>query len=337
MKKQIIILIFALTGVTAMHTAQAQAYDHLAVQRINDLIANNGLQATPDSPATWEFAIWNDETFKKIVGLQLRASSANERMVGDASFAGLTTLQTLNLDGNQLTKIDVTNCTQLQTLSCMDNCKISEIDLTGCIELQSLMCAGNSLLNLDLANLDKLTEFAGYGQNNIIIDLYSNYYDVEYWGDIGRWRALNNLVFTNSAISCHSYYSDYWEEYYYYVLCTDNTVRFTDFSVQTNKEGFELTGNMMLRYTPILILTGIDSQESMQLKIYPNPTAGELRIESGELRITSVEIFDVNGKKMKSEIEKSNILIDISHLPAGIYVVKVMTEQGGMTQKIMKR
>jgi len=323
MKTKILILIFAFTGATAMHTAQAQTYDPLAVQRINDLILNNGLVgATYNAPETWwRFATWNDETPKKIVGLYFDDMFSGG---GTASFAGLTTLQTLailSIGSTGMTKVDVSNCIQLQTLDC--SCyDIREIDLTGCIELQSLSCSMNSLLSLDLAQLDKLTLFNGSGQF-IRLTLHKN--------EAGEYTlpvSLNNPSFTNSAIS----YSEG------ILKSTDETVEGTDFSVQTNKEGFELTGGIMFIYSD---KPGIDSPESMQLKIYPNPNTGELRIANYELRITSVEVFDINGRKQETENRRQEtereIVIDISHLPTGVYFVKVMTEQGGITKKIMKR
>jgi len=331
MKTKILILIFALTGATAMHTAQAETYDPLAVQRINDLIANNGLEAIPNAPETWDrFAIWNDETPKQIVELDLCRPCSGVHMEGNASFAGLTTLQTLNLDGNRLTKIDVTNCTQLQTLSCMNNGYISEIDLTGCIELESLNCVGNALLNLDLAALDKLTEFAGYDQH-IYLTLREN--------EAGEYTLPISL--NSPGLYCCSDYCDdypydcgirYWEGILKSIYRTEGIY----FFVGTGKQWFRLEGIMLLSYS-----VGIDSPKSIQLKTYPDPNTGELRIMNYGLRITSVEVFDINGRKQeirnrKQETERE-IIIDISHLPAGVYVVKVMTEQGGITQKIMKR
>jgi len=299
---------FELTGIMQLvYSEQALIYDLLAVQRINDIVAGyNGLQAVLRAPETWEFVTWNDETPKKIIALEL----PDANWAGNVSFAGLTTLQTLNFNGNRLTGIDLTNCT----------------------ELQRLMCAGNSLSNLDLANLDKLTEFDGSGQNGIIIDLiegeyfYNSLYihlcDFFYSCDI---IYLNNPVFANNAIS-------YSRGIF---TSTDWTVCNTDFSVQTNKEGFELTGNIMFRYLEPL---GIDSQKSMQLKIYPNPTTGELKIESGELKIEHIDVYDVAGRKQLSTFNSQlSTEIDISHLSAGIYFVKVMTEQGEITKKIIKR
>ena len=81
---------------------------------------------------------------------------------------------------------------------------------------------------------------------------------------------------------------------------------------------------------------GIENLELSALKIYPNPTKGELKIESGELRVVDVIIYDVFGKIQKIGNWKTENAIDISHLPAGVYFVKICTEVGEMVRKVLK-
>ena len=64
-------------------------------------------------------------------------------------------------------------------------------------------------------------------------------------------------------------------------------------------------------------------------KIYPNPTTGELIIDNGQLTINNVEIFDVYGRNLHSlhvDSRLSLITINVSHLPAGIYFIKIGKE-----------
>jgi hypothetical protein len=77
--------------------------------------------------------------------------------------------------------------------------------------------------------------------------------------------------------------------------------------------------------------------------VYPNPTTGELRFEIRDMRneICDIKIFDVYGREIVVEISNlntqiSNLQIDISHLQSGVYFVKIETETGTITQKIMK-
>jgi hypothetical protein len=86
--------------------------------------------------------------------------------------------------------------------------------------------------------------------------------------------------------------------------------------------------------------TGIDHYEKEDILVYPNPTKDQLRIRNYELGINSVEIFDVMGKKQKTECGRQKTggewIIDISHFCPGIYFVNIYTEKKVITKKIMK-
>jgi hypothetical protein len=83
---------------------------------------------------------------------------------------------------------------------------------------------------------------------------------------------------------------------------------------------------------------GINNFELTTIKIYPNPTTGQLKIVSEEMRIDNVDIFDVFGKKVFSQkfLMLSEIGMDILHFPAGVYFVRIQTETGEVTKKVLK-
>jgi len=62
-----------------------------------------------------------------------------------------------------------------------------------------------------------------------------------------------------------------------------------------------------------------------EIQIFPNPTTGELTINSKQLTIKNVEIYDVVGKLQKFEIKKldNTIIINISRLANGMYFLKI--------------
>jgi hypothetical protein len=75
--------------------------------------------------------------------------------------------------------------------------------------------------------------------------------------------------------------------------------------------------------------------EHNELTIRPNPTNGELKIESGKLNVEKVLLFDVFGRQIFETSEKT---FDISHLSRGVYIVKVYLENEEIiTQKIVKQ
>ena len=77
-----------------------------------------------------------------------------------------------------------------------------------------------------------------------------------------------------------------------------------------------------------------------ELRIYPNPVKNELKIDNGELTINNVEVFDVLGRMQNAESRMQNgekeMIINISHLPSGIYFVRVSTELGEVIKKVVK-
>ena len=80
------------------------------------------------------------------------------------------------------------------------------------------------------------------------------------------------------------------------------------------------------------------SQNTM-LRIFPNPTKSELRIESGDLKIENIQVFDLAGKLVSSfsvPSQSQATVINISHLTNGIYFLKLKTDKGELIKKVIK-
>jgi len=73
--------------------------------------------------------------------------------------------------------------------------------------------------------------------------------------------------------------------------------------------------------------------------VYPNPTTGEFQVTSYELQVTNIDVFDVYGKNLTPLTSYLLPLtsLDISNLANGIYFVKITTEKGIVTKKIIKQ
>jgi len=86
-------------------------------------------------------------------------------------------------------------------------------------------------------------------------------------------------------------------------------------------------------------LTLLQSYALDNIKLIPNPTTGELRIVSGELQVDKIDVLDIYGRNLLSNqiiTKSSNHKIDISHLSAGIYFVRISTESGEVVRKVLK-
>ena len=70
-----------------------------------------------------------------------------------------------------------------------------------------------------------------------------------------------------------------------------------------------------------------------EVTIYPNPVKDELRIESGELKIENVGIYDLSGKKL---LTFNVSIFNVSALSQGIYFIKIETDNGIVIKKMVK-
>jgi hypothetical protein len=87
-----------------------------------------------------------------------------------------------------------------------------------------------------------------------------------------------------------------------------------------------------------------ETGRTSSVQVYPNPTTGVLNliqetINNEQSTIMGVEIFDIYGKKISSHhliTSSSHHLINISHFSAGIYFLRITTENNVVTKKVIK-
>ncbi|WNH10729.1 T9SS type A sorting domain-containing protein [Thalassobellus suaedae] len=77
---------------------------------------------------------------------------------------------------------------------------------------------------------------------------------------------------------------------------------------------------------------GVNDAEFENVSIYPNPSTGIFHI-TGVKNIKNVNIFDITGKNIYSK--KNTYSVNISDKSKGFYFLKVETEKGSITKKII--
>ena len=79
----------------------------------------------------------------------------------------------------------------------------------------------------------------------------------------------------------------------------------------------------------------IDENSLLNVKLYPNPTSGQMSIEAEEM--TSVSVYDLVGQcVMQMSAQEGQVTVDMSQLHNGIYFIKVNTAYGSVTQRVVK-
>ena len=98
-------------------------------------------------------------------------------------------------------------------------------------------------------------------------------------------------------------------------------------------------GGAIVKYTKGLN-TGLNDNFAKQngFSFYPNPANGEITIETKNYKGKSeIEIIDIQGKIwLKNHVSNEKTTLVISHLPAGVYLLKVMNENKTETVKFIK-
>lgn len=87
----------------------------------------------------------------------------------------------------------------------------------------------------------------------------------------------------------------------------------------------------------VKIVLGLNDLDLTSLKYYPNPVDSELTVSYKD-PIKSLEIFDINGRLIKTQVFDSNdVSIDMSSISSGTYMIKVHTNLGSQFIKIIKK
>ena len=74
------------------------------------------------------------------------------------------------------------------------------------------------------------------------------------------------------------------------------------------------------------------------LSVFPNPTKDIVNVSNTSASINSIEVTDLNGRVVKTvnAIDASNVQVNISDLSSGVYMMKIVSDQGTTTKKVIK-
>ena len=182
-------------------------------------------------------------------------------------------------------------------------------------EYYDTICSGDSILFVDGKY---------YKTTGVYTATISNSYDCDSTVRL-RLFVKPTLIIEKSASICQGEV---------YIL---NGVNYTDAGIYTQTFGCDSV--IVLNLT---ITSGIDDILADQISIYPNPAKDELRIDvtgfGNVLRM--VEITDLAGRRVETDnypsLKQGTATINVSNLLQGIYLVKVYTDKGVITKKLVK-
>ena len=288
-----------ITGLDASHNAELQT-----------LICNNNAIASLNVSGNTEliglYCLGNALTTLDVSkNMKLANLYCYENSLTTLDIGNNTELAFLDCRSNKLTSLDVSKNKKLKTLDCRSN-KLTTIDLSNNTELESFHCSENALSTLDLSHNSELNSLYCYGNNFTTAALDDIYCSLPSRGGqaiIGLIQPLLNASSPDKdkvlATNGNNAATKNWALTYY-----ENDAEITGFT------GTHQCGGG----------TGIDETKDLpSLAVYPNPVKDVLNIATDK-PVHSIRIYNVYGTEVAHATDATSI--DVSHLPAGVYIVR---------------
>jgi hypothetical protein len=88
--------------------------------------------------------------------------------------------------------------------------------------------------------------------------------------------------------------------------------------------------------TTFSVVLSANARLAQELKMFPNPANNKFVVKSGSLAIESISVVSVTGKQLITIAGSDNNEVNVSAFPTGYYFVKVATNKGVATLKLVK-
>ena len=236
-------------------------------------------------------------------------------------------LEKLTVNYTEITELDVSQNLQLKELDCGNNW-LTSIDVSQNVLLEVLYIGNysddmgpfNEITEIDLSNNSLIHTVDATGLPINIINLKNENnnsnmtitigLDPWGWGEPGEPPYPKACIIVDNGILANNNQYPYseWTVYHPYM-----TYNYTD-----DVEACALN---------------VTSFEENKISIYPNPVSDILYFDTTDTVIEKVILFDLSGRKILEQNQVNTI--SVSDLQKGSYVLKIFTDKGVQTEKII--
>ena len=113
----------------------------------------------------------------------------------------------------------------------------------------------------------------------------------------------------------------------------------TNVSFSTEKMTYIVDGSVGTLKEPVVLHFGtlaIDESATTNVTVYPNPSEGRFNIEGKGIR--KVEVFNAFGQVILSkEIENDFLQLDLTNRSSGVYLLRIVTDDGILNNQLIKK
>jgi type IX secretion system substrate protein len=301
------------------------------------------------------------DAFTSITGLNLANSTfssidlsqypdlANLDLTGNTNLASLdasslAALQTLVADGNaaltQLLLSGSANMTDLTTINCP---LLGTIDMSDLSQLTTLIATGNALLtSLTLPGQTPPGPKSGIANkitapNTTLttVDLHGN--GLTGTLDLSNYTSLTTIKVNDNSLTGLNVKNG-----------NNANITMANFDARNNSLTNIVVDDVTysttnwtnvdpgVTFTTDATLSVNDNILSTKVSVYPNPTNGHLQINIPTgYQLKQISVYDITGKQVKYSNSESHTL-DMGNLSEGFYLLKISTDKGVVTKKVLK-
>lgn len=330
------------SGLVEIGTTNIPTYDFTGFELLNEInyswaiVANDG-ELDSEQSEVWSFTTEKLDDVNPVLTL-----SSVEKNPTSSTIFNLTITSSEEITGFELSDLILTNCTasNLQTTN--------NIDFTFDIEPSN-----DGVLTLNISE-NTLVDLAGNG------NAMSNEFSITYDGTAPRveFSFVGNSITSLDALVVEIVFTEEITGFELADIGFDNcsidnlkTSNNIDYSVDVNPIGIglitldleenkllDLAGNGNLKADQWSIsVTGIESLQTLGLKLYPNPIKNDLTISSSVTNTVMVQVLSAGGEVVFSEEWESPFTkrINFSNYSNGLYLVRFRIDGKVVTHKIM--
>lgn len=92
-----------------------------------------------------------------------------------------------------------------------------------------------------------------------------------------------------------------------------------------------------LQFSCPAVLSSSSFDIASNINVYPNPTNGNVNVETNNLTNVSVSVYDLNGRQiLNKELAANENAVDISNFQSGLYLFRIKSTEGETVKKVIK-
>lgn len=253
-------------------------------------------------------------------------------------------LAELNLGANHLTSLDISKNTRLTYLHLGLNA-IQQIDVSNNTLLDTFMIQGNPITSIDLSKLKFLRSFVMDSTGITAIDLTPHTMLQFFYASYSQLTEVNAsknnaLIYVNAVENQKMKFinvknGNNTNAIGFFSINSPNLkcIQVDDVAYSSSQQLWQKDATAVYATDCSNILANIEVKNIVKPSIYPNPTSDYVYLQN---EAKEIDVFNTAGQMVAGY--RNTRMVDISHLPVGNYIIKIMDSAGvTSSQKIIKK